>query len=357
MSEDGLSDTHDRYLRANGFAHALRHARTIHGETFPVFVSGRNGAGGVAYETDSIVTAGTICSLQPHLQVSAERFVDMFNVSQAITGYVLAPATGSPRVMGLGGWKESRIALFEQAWDPSRVFFGNHYISAAIDPFILNVTADLHPMFVQLQDASGGSGVLSRFPNLMRHNGTIHRWNRPILGDNAQGEPHLRVEHRALPVVPAAIDNVSNAAFFWGLAYGMHIRFGGDITKAMPFEHAKANFYEAAKHGLEAELYFPGEDKRHTMAAKLDWLMEIAHLGLETLGVDAADREKYLGNIAARIKAGVTEADWMESVLQTSPNVRVSPEVMGALTRQIARASALNMPVHERAERFRELAD
>ncbi|MBX7145439.1 MAG: hypothetical protein K1X79_13400 [Oligoflexia bacterium] len=359
LSLDGLSDTHDRYHRANDFAHALRHARTIHGENFPVHVPGRNGGAGSSYATDSIITAGTICSLQPHLQVSAERFVDMFNISHAITGFVLAPAASSPLVLGRAGWKEGRISLFEQAWDPTRVFFGTHYIEHPIDPFILNVTADLHPMFVAVQQGGANNAGVPYLPNLVRHNGTIHRWNRPIFGVNEQGEPHLRVEHRALPVAPAPVDNIANAAFFWGLSYGLHVKYGGDISKVFPFEHAKANFYAAAKDGLEAKLYFPEERQQYTMAEKLDWLMGVARLGLETLGVERSDTDKYLGVMEARIRGGVTEADWMLSVLghSASSDERVPENVLGALTRQIARASALNIPVHERADRFSELAD
>jgi hypothetical protein len=40
-------------------------------------------------------------------------------------------------------------------------------------------------------------------PHLRLHNGTIWRWNRPLLGFEANGTPHLRIEHRVMPAGPS----------------------------------------------------------------------------------------------------------------------------------------------------------
>jgi hypothetical protein len=51
---------------------------------------------------------------------------------------------------------------------------------------------------------------------LRLHNGTVWRWNRPCYGVN-DGVAHLRIEHRSMPSGPSIIDEMANAAFFYGL--------------------------------------------------------------------------------------------------------------------------------------------
>ena len=70
------------------------------------------------------------------------------------------------------------------------------------------------------------------------------------------GGGHLRIEMRALPAGPTVRDNVSNAAFLVGLTLGLAPRMGDWCTR-MTFGHARRNFYQAARRGLEAELLWP----------------------------------------------------------------------------------------------------
>ena len=55
---------------------------------------------------------------------------------------------------------------------------------------------------------------------LRLHNGTIYRWNRPCYGvkDNVA---HLRIENRVIPSGPTVVDEMANAAFFFGMMAGM----------------------------------------------------------------------------------------------------------------------------------------
>ena len=52
--------------------------------------------------------------------------------------------------------------------------------------------------------------------HLRLHNGVIWRWNRPLIGFDESGAPHLRVEHRILPAGPTFIDMMANAALYLG---------------------------------------------------------------------------------------------------------------------------------------------
>ena len=49
--------------------------------------------------------------------------------------------------------------------------------------------------------------------------GTTWPWNRPIY--SALGNGHLRIEFRALPAGPTALDMTANAAFTIGMAAGL----------------------------------------------------------------------------------------------------------------------------------------
>ena len=60
------------------------------------------------------------------------------------------------------------------------------------------------------------SGGVPNLNALRLHNGTIYRWNRPCYGVH-NGVAHLRIEQRVLPSGPTLVDEVANAAFFFGL--------------------------------------------------------------------------------------------------------------------------------------------
>ena len=74
----------------------------------------------------------------------------------------------------------------------------------------------------------------------------------PAGHDDAHGG-HLRIEMRALPAGPTAVDMVANAALFIGLAEGLRPQVD-TLLPALPFSLAEYNFYRAAQHGLEARL-------------------------------------------------------------------------------------------------------
>ena len=63
-------------------------------------------------------------------------------------------------------------------------------------------------------------GDLPTLKSLMVHNGTVYRWNRPCYGWS-NGQAHLRIENRVLPAGPTVLDEMANAAFFFGLMAGV----------------------------------------------------------------------------------------------------------------------------------------
>jgi CBS domain-containing protein len=143
---------------------------------------------------------------------------------------------------------------------------------------------------------------------LRLHNGTVYRWNRACYG-MYNGKPHLRIEARALPAGPSVVDEVANATFFFGLmAY--YADAIPNVADAMPFDHAKGNFLQAARHGLQAQ--FAWLDGRTVPARDLilQTLLPNAREGLTKANLDAKDIDQYLGIVADRVEGGRTAAAW-----------------------------------------------
>ena len=138
-----------------------------------------------------------------------------------------AVGANSPFFFGKELWRETRIALFEQATDTRpeelkaqgvrpRVWFGERWITSIFDLFEENVR--FFPALLPICETEDPVEVLERgdTPELFElrlHNGTIYRWNRPIY-DVVRGRPHLRVENRITPAGPTVADIVANGAFY-----------------------------------------------------------------------------------------------------------------------------------------------
>src|SRR5262249_28113624 len=185
-------------------------------------------------------------------------------------GVQLAVGANSPFFFGRELWRETRIALFEQATDTRpeelkaqgvrpRVWFGERWITSIFDlfeenvryfPALLPVTDDEDP--VQMPD--GGAGP--HLDELRLHNGTISRWNRPVY-QVVRGRPHLRVENRVLPAGPTVVDILANAAFYYGLVRVL-VEAERPVWSQMSFSAAADNFHAGARDGLDARLYWPG---------------------------------------------------------------------------------------------------
>src|SRR3954469_7494133 len=280
------------------------------------------GAERLRVTADSIAPEAACTSTQLHVQVSPEEFPAYWNASQAISSLQLAVGANSPYLLGKELWRETRIALFEQATDTRaeelkaqgvrpRVWFGERWINSIFDlfeenvryfPALLPVTTDEDPQAVIEE---GGAPMLSE---LRLHNGTIYRWNRPVYDIN-DGTPHLRVENRVLPAGPAVADLIANAAFYFGL-----VRYLAEsdrpLWSQMSFQAAEENFETAAEDGIDASVYWPGLGDVKAPELVLRRLLPMAHAGLESWGVEAAERDRLLGIIEQRCLLGVNGASW-----------------------------------------------
>ncbi len=248
-------------------------------------------------------------SFQLHLQVPFERAVDFYNVSIMLSAPIIATTANSPYLFGHELWDETRIPLFEQSIelgdvDYRRVTFGSGYAKhSMMECFDENLAH--YPILVPLKNQE----KYEHLSNLRFHNGTIWRWNRPLIGFDQNKTPHIRIEHRVIPAGPSVIDSIANAAFYFGLAYA----FANDVKKLqeeLSFHTANQNFYACAKHGLNAELSWPNHSKLPVRNLLLNELIPAARHGLETIDINPDDIDQYMTIIQERVENQQNGANW-----------------------------------------------
>jgi CBS domain-containing protein len=307
-------------------------------------------------------------SFQIHLQVSPEEFVPLYNLAQLITAPVLAAAVNSPLLFGHRLWQETRLALFQHSADtrsnalqmrsqPTRVGFGERWLKGSVLELfreqiarfrvIMTVDGDEDPISV-LERAE-----IPRLSALKLHNGTVWPWNRACYGV-ADGKAHLRIENRALPSGPTTLDEMANAAFFFGLMSALPAEYG-EIDRQMAFDDAKSNFFAAARHGLKAQFTWLGGKSYTATSLILDHLLPLARAGLKQSGIEAKDIDNYLGVIEDRVRSEQTGAQWARRSLaamgeQGTRDVRLRTLTAFMLARQQGGEPVHTWPVVEMDE-------
>lgn len=310
-------------------------------------------------EHDSVLLEACNTSAQVHLQVEPSDFCRIYNISQAVTGPVLAASTNSPLLFGRRLWAETRIALFQQSLDTRsgsvhmremspRVRFGDHWAEGSVVNLFQEDVALFRVLLAMGVDedpiAVLDAGGVPKLQALQLHNSTIYRWNRPCYGIS-DGKPHIRIECRFLPSGPSVIDEMANAAFWIGLVIGAAEEYG-DITKRMEFDDAKANFAAAAKMGLRSAMTWVDGEAVAAPRLILDTLIPLAEAGLESKGIHRADINRYLGVIHDRTRSLSTGARWMVRSLSSMKGSGSRQERLAALTEAIVRNQETGAPVH-----------
>jgi len=309
---------------------------------------------------DTIMLEGCNTSFQTHFQVSPEEFPRFYNIAQVVAGPCLAAATNSPLLFGKRLWRETRIALFEQAVDTRssnlylremspRVHFGSGWVEESvteifkedISRFRVLITTEMEENPFDVLEA----GDVPKLEALQLHNGTVYRWNRACYGIT-DGKPHLRIENRILPSGPSTVDQVANAAFWFGLVSGLAAKYD-DIANVMAFDDAKSNFIAAARHGLASQ--FEWIEGRQVPAYKLilEDLLPLAEEGLRASDIDEGDIERYLGVIEARVRTRRTGSQWQMNSLAQMDNEGTRGERLSALVAGMVQRQKEGKPVHE----------
>jgi gamma-glutamyl:cysteine ligase YbdK (ATP-grasp superfamily) len=161
------------------------------------------------------------------------------------------------------------------------------------------------------------------------------------------GRPHLRVENRVLAAGPTVVDQLANAALYFGLVRGL-CEQDRPIWTQMSFSAAEENFHSAAREGLEAQVWWPERGEVGVAELVLDELLPLAASGLDRFGVYPATRDRLLGVIEGRCRTGRNGAAWQTGVVRKLQE-RDGLDRHSALQQMLQRyAEGLheNVPVH-----------
>ncbi|MGO9882367.1 MAG: glutamate--cysteine ligase [Solirubrobacteraceae bacterium] len=355
----GANHLHAEMLSANPrYALLNEQIFAARGEDLEIVIGGVER---LSTHADTIAPEAACTSVQLHQQVDPDAFARYWNAAQAIAGVQVAIAANSPFFCGKELWRETRIALFEQATDTRpeelkaqgvrpRVWFGERWITSIFDLFeenvqyfgaLLPVCDDEDPV------ATLERGDVPQLSELRLHNGTIYRWNRPIY-DVVGDQPHLRVENRVLPAGPTVVDILANAAFYYGL-----LRVIADderpVWSQMSFSAAEENFHAGARDGIEARIYWPGIGEVPAAELVLRRLLALAHEGLSRWGVDASDADRLLGIIERRCVTLRNGASWQSAMFHHlyDDKRRKRPEALREMTTRYREQMHSNVPVHD----------
>jgi gamma-glutamyl:cysteine ligase YbdK (ATP-grasp superfamily) len=297
-----------------------RELRKLRGEPFHIKIDGEEK---IDFKTSEICVEGANTSFQVHLMVEKEKFADTFNAAQLTLPLALAVSANSSVLFGNTLWDETRVSLFKQSMDirisdtrpwrvPARVNYGHGWVRKDATELFAEAVNLYQPLFPQLFDADDGDG-LPELAELNLHMGTIWPWNRAVYSNSGNG--HLRIEFRALPSGPTAVDMSANAAFMIGMAVGLEDKIDEYLPR-IPFRFSEYNFYSAARNGLDATILWPQNYQHKPTEVPIrniiDQMLQVSYDGLAKLGVDEKEREKQIGIIQRRLQLDINPAKWQK---------------------------------------------
>lgn len=324
------------------------------GSAFRIDISGRNP---LRMDMHDITLEGANTSFQLHVRVSPAQFASSWNTLQLITPLVLALSGNSPTLFGHALWQETRIPLFKQSIDsrqpdryrwhePARVSFGHGWLRR--DPLELfaesvRLYPPLLPACAGGEEGAAGAPALEE---LRLHLSTVWLWNRPVY--DPAGGGHLRIEIRALPAGPTAVDMLANAALLLGLLEALRPDIDA-LLPALPFGIAEYNFYRAAQLGLDARLVWPDRQQQglreYPVAELIRRLLPRAGEGLARLGVAQRDIGRYLGVLETRLHSAQTGARWQLQKLHLLGREHTPEAARAVMLDQFRELSERNLPV------------
>ena len=328
----------DRYRALN--EQVLRHRK---GKTIDLNINGNEHLQ-VSHKDVMLEAAST--SLQIHLQTPQDKAVRYFNASMVLSAPLVAVGANAPYLFNRDLWYETRIPVFEQSVDIGgiggaasgpihRVTFGSQYARESLFE-CFNENLEHYPVLLPVRYNTEAEEL----KYLRLHNGTIWRWNRPLIGFDEDGTPHLRIEHRTMSSAASMVDNIANIAFYYGLVeyYACCI---DPPESSLTFAETKDNFYRSAQIGLNNRLRWSDGNSYTIRELVLNKLLAEAETGLNKLGISETDSKYYLGIIASRIDSGQTGSQWQREFIERHGRD------MQLLTKSYFHNQQHNKPVHE----------
>ncbi len=285
-------------------------------------------------------------SFQIHIQVPVDRAHHYYNASIAISAPMIAACANSPYLFAQDLWDETRIPLFEQSVDVAgfggvsqgpvrRASLGSGYARESIMECFEENLQHFPVLLPNVLDKP-----VEELHHLRMHNGTIWRWNRPLLGFDDKGNPHIRIEHRVLPASTTIVDAIATAAFFYGLLQALYEEVD-DFPAQMAFTQVRDNFYQAARYGLQSNILWLNDRKIGIRELLLKHLIPLAHKGLHSLGIESSECDYYLNIIRRRIETRQNGCNWQRQFIARHG------DNMKDMTAAYIQQQRSGLPVHE----------
>ncbi len=309
---------HNSFITNKERYHVMDQCMAFHREGRPIELN-ISGKEHLHIYPESLAMDGLICAFHIHLRVGLKNSVRMYNAAQIAAAPSLAISCNAPYMFGKELWEETRVTSFDQVMtlcqhDHPEGFncstFGNNYVKESLfEIFDLN-----YQYFPRLLPMINDSVTPEEMWHIKLHNGCCYRWNRPVIDFDPYGYPHLRIEHRAFSSGPTIVDMIANGAFFIGLVTYLANQETPPETM-LSFYHAKKNFYEAARKGMDAKLIWLNNLEVDVQTLILNELLPLAEKGLELMKLDSTDIKNYLGIIERRVLKKASGSAWQRNFI------------------------------------------
>ncbi len=340
-----------RYIALSQRLHELR------GNDFEIYIQGTDE---LQTKLDSVLFEACNTSLQLHLQVDPQDFVDQYNWAQWTAAPILAISANSPLLLEKELWMETRIALFQQSIDTRtahnttryrqpRVSLGKDWIYRSPSEIFKEQVARFPILIIKEIEEDAiqkiENGGIPKLKALRTHNGTVYSWNRACYGISDNGQPHLRIETRYIPSGPTVIDEMANFAFWLGIQK-MGYEHAKDLNKKISFKVAKENFLKAAKSGIHTEINWNGKYRRVCSLIQEE-LLPLAKEGLEAINLSSEEIDRYLNIIEQRTIQCTNGAIWQIHNYRKLLERWSAPIAIQELTKAMIERQDEDIPVHE----------
>ncbi len=276
------------------------------------------------YETQDICLEAATTSTQFHLKVPYTQIANIYNYSQLLSAPMVALGSNSQFFDNKSLWAETRIPFVQQTMSEKitddllnssadRTLFGYQYVKKSILE-IFEDNLNFTPLVPLLMENNSNP-----FHHLNIHNGTVWRWNRPVIGKDSSNKYHIRIEHRVQSAGTTPADITAQLAFYVGvLAYWQAQKL--NPSSKISFDCVSTNFYLAAQYGLSAKIHWFNGQKISIRDLMLEHLLFEAKKGLKILNIPHHEISFYLDEVLFnRLKFGRSGAVWQkQKVVETS---------------------------------------
>lgn len=261
---------------------------------------------------NSIMLEAAATSMQIHLQVTPQNAKRVFNAAMILSPFMSVLAANSPFLFGKNLWSDTRIPIFEKSinflpsqFKEKRVGFGKGYIKNCVSEFFQENLDSFAPLLPELINSKP-----EKLDHLRLHNGTVWRWNRPVIGMSPPA--HLRIEHRVPSSGPSITDMIANLAFFIGATYAL-AQEETPLEEIISFEKTKDNFYHISQNGFSSFIHW----RNNSCSIKEVLLQELlpkAKSFLEKQEIRSKDLQFYFDQVLTpRVEKEINGSVWQRN--------------------------------------------